>query len=73
MSQRLMERGCLLRPLISVLAGLVLAAILLQLSGYDAWEAYTKLWTGATGLKTGPAVGTNDLALGFLHVNRYPK
>src|SRR5579871_3793349 len=71
MSQRLIESRGLLRPLLSVLVGLALAALLMQLSGYHAGTAYGAMWTGGTGLEAGPARNSNDLALGFLHINKY--
>ncbi|HLV80634.1 MAG TPA: ABC transporter permease [Chthonomonadaceae bacterium] len=53
--KRRIALGGLLRPLLSVLAGLLLAAILVQASGYNAPAAFAALWTGATGLRGGAA------------------
>lgn len=47
--------GSVLRPVLSVLAGLLLAGLLIQVSGYDVSAAYSALWTGATGLRAGVA------------------
>ena len=73
MNNRIAQSGGWARPLISVLAGLLLAAVLMQVSGYNVRAAYGALWSGATGLESGRAHGTNQLALGSLnlHVNLY--
>ena len=73
MNSRLVQSGGWARPLVSIGVGLLLAAILMQLSGYDVRAAYSALWSGATGLESGHARGTNQVALGSLnlHVNLY--
>ena len=73
MNNRIAQSGGWARPLLSILVGLLLAAILMQVSGYDVRAAYGALWSGATGLESGHAHGTNQLALGSLnlHVNLY--
>jgi ABC-type uncharacterized transport system permease subunit len=68
MKQRLLERSGMLRPVLSVAVGLILAAALMALSGYSPGEAFSALWTGATGLAAGPARGTHDLAFGSGHI-----
>lgn len=61
------------RGLVSIVIGLALAALLVQLAGYNVAEAYTALWTGATGLESGPARYSNQLGFGPLpvHVNTF--
>src|ERR1051326_2315452 len=71
MSERLRMSGKLLRPILSILAGLVIAAIVIQASHYSAMEAFRTLWTGATGLQGGAASGPNQIALGSGHLNLY--
>ena len=73
MSSRIAQSGGWARPLLSILAGLLLAAVLMQLSGYDVRAAYSALWSGATGLEMGHAHQSNQLALGGLnlHINLY--
>ena len=73
MNSHIPNSGGWARPLVSILAGLILAAILMQLSGYDVRAAYGALWSGATGLESGHARGTSQIALGPLnaHVNLY--
>lgn len=46
-----------------------MAALLMQLSGYDVRAAYLALWSGATGLASGPAHGSSQIPLGPLHLN----
>ena len=53
-----------LRPLLSVLIGLALAGLIMQVSGYNVRDAYAALWTGATGLEAGPALRPGQVALG---------
>lgn len=60
-----------MRPLLSVLIGLTLAGVIMQLSGYNVREAYAALWTGATGLEGGPAQRIGQVALGPLHLNKF--
>ncbi len=73
MNSRIAQSGGWARPLLSILAGLMLAAFLMQLSGYDVRAAYGALWSGATGLESGHARGTSQIAIGSLnaHVNLY--
>jgi len=59
------------QALISIAAGLVVACVLIQLSGYSAPFALSALWSGATGLQAGPATGPTDVALGSGHVNLF--
>lgn len=68
MKQRLLERSGMLRPVLSVAVGLILAALLMALSGFSPGEAFSALWTGATGLAAGPPAGTHDLAFGSGHI-----
>ena len=58
-------------PLLSVVIGLALAALIVQVSGYGVRDAYTALWTGATGLEGGPAQRANQIPLGPLHLNTF--
>jgi len=66
--------GSLGKSLLSILAGLLVAGIIMQVSGYNPWQAFSALWQGATGLHTGTAA-PNDLSLGAgkfaIHLNRY--
>ena len=71
MTERLAGRGQLLRPLLSIVAGLLLAAIVMQVSGYNALRAYASLWSGATGLQGGSATGPNTIPLGSGHINLF--
>ncbi len=71
MKERLLARSGMLRPLLSVAVGLILAAILIALSGYSASQAFSALWTGATGLAAGPPVGRLDRAFGSGHIALY--
>ena len=63
------------KSLLSVLAGLLIAGIIMQVSGYNPWQAFGALWHGATGLQAGAGQTPNDLTLGAgklaLHLNRY--
>ena len=68
MKQRLLARSGMLRPLLSVLVGLILAAALMAASGFAPGEAFSALWTGATGLAAGPPTGIHDLAFGSGHI-----
>ncbi len=65
MRERFQENGSFLRPLLSILIGLVLAGIIMWASGYDVHAAYSALWSGATGLSSGPPRSANDLRLGL--------
>jgi ABC-type uncharacterized transport system permease subunit len=69
MKDATMERGGLFRPLLSVVAGLVLAGLLMWVSGNSPLEAYGAIWTGATGIQAGPAVSPSDISLGGWQVN----
>jgi ABC-type uncharacterized transport system permease subunit len=68
MKERLLACSGMLRPMLSVLVGLILAAALMKASGYSPGEAFSALWTGATGLAAGPPHGTHDLAFGSGHI-----
>ena len=68
MKQRLLERSGILRPVMSVAVGLILAAAMMALSGFSPGEAFSALWTGATGLAAGPPMGTHDIAFGSGHI-----
>ena len=68
MKQRLLACRAILRPVLSVLVGLILAAALMKFSGYSPVEAFGALWTGATGLTAGPPAGSHDLAFGSGHI-----
>ncbi len=72
MNSRLMGSGWV-RPLVSILVGLALAGIIMWLSGYSVRDAYSALWTGATGLEAGRAQSANQLGLGPLpyHINKF--
>ncbi len=56
--------------MLSVLVGLALAGVIMQVSGYTVRDAYAALWTGATGLEAGPA-HTGQVALGSVYLNLY--
>jgi len=59
------------RPLLSIVVGLSLAAVIVQVSGSAVRDAYMALWTGATGLGGGPAARAGQWALGPIHVNGF--
>lgn len=65
MRERILEKEGLFRPLLSILVGLFLAALVMWVSGYDPRAAYSALWSGATGLQPGPARSPNDLPIGI--------
>ena len=71
MSEASTHSGGLKRSLLSVTFGLVAAGILIQLSGYNALAAYGALWTGATGLQAGPAMGPADITIGTGHLDLF--
>src|SRR5262245_12477876 len=75
MTERVTEGGGFGRALFSIVVGMLVAATVMRLSGYDPLAALSALWTGATGLQTGPANGTNEIAIGagrFVgHLNLY--
>ena len=73
MNNRLAQSGGWARPLLSIIVGLLVAAVLMQVSGYDVRAAYSALWSGATGLESGHAQAANQLTLGPLnaHINLY--
>ncbi len=64
-------RSPVARPLISIGAGLLVAAILMALSGYAPGPALSALGSGATGLAAGPTAGSSDLPLGAWHVSLF--
>ncbi len=59
------------RPVLSALAGLLLAAIVMKLSGYNAVAACSALWSGSTGLQAGPAAAPRDIPLGAMHISGF--
>ena len=61
----------LIRSGISISLGLILAALLIQISGYNAIEAFSALWIGATGLQSGGASSPTEVALGAGHLNLF--
>lgn len=67
----LSKYAALLRPLLGVVAGLLLAGLVVRASGYPALSAFAALWSGATGLEAGPALGPTQVALGSGHVNLF--
>ena len=70
--QQLSTSRGLLRPLTSILAGILVVGVLMQLSGYPVWEAYGALGSGATGLQWGKVVSSHDIPLGpSLHLNLF--
>lgn len=71
MRERLLARSGILRPIASILAGLILAAILMAISGYSPGAAFSALWTGATGLAGGPSLSPSDIAFGSGHISLY--
>src|SRR2546430_17553371 len=75
MTGRITENAGFGRALLSIIAGLLIAGILMQVSGYDPRAAYSALATGATGLQSGKAVGPNNLSFGVgpwvAHLNKY--
>ena len=60
-----------LRSAICAGVGLIVAGLLVQLSGYSASAAANALFHGATGLMPGPAAGANEVSLGAWHLNLY--
>ncbi len=68
MRQRLLDLRGMLRPFLSIAAGLIVAAALMAASGYRPGEAFSALWTGATGLAAGPPSGAQEIALGSGHI-----
>ncbi len=69
MISRLTSFGNWARPLLSVLVGLALAGVIMQASGYGVRDAYTALWTGATGVEAGPALRAGEIAIGPWHLS----
>ncbi|HZO88254.1 MAG TPA: ABC transporter permease [Chthonomonadaceae bacterium] len=65
MRARMLESGGFWRALFSVLAGLLLAALLMKASGYDVGAALSALWSGATGIAPGPSRGPNQIPIGI--------
>ncbi|MCS6776057.1 MAG: ABC transporter permease [Chloroherpetonaceae bacterium] len=54
----------LARALLSVGIALVVAAVIMHLSGYDALSGLAALWAGATGLRAGPPQADGQIAFG---------
>ncbi len=71
MNEPLTARGGIQRSLLSIAAGLVIACVLIQASGFSAIAALSALWTGATGLQSGPALGPTDITIGSGHLNSF--
>lgn len=75
MTGKLTSGSSLGKSLLSILAGLLIAAIIMKISGYNPLEAFAALWHGATGLAAGAAQGANDIPIGTgkfaLHLNKY--
>lgn len=65
MSRRILESGGFFRAVLSVTAGLLVAAAIMWASGYDVVAAYRALWSGATGLMSGPKRGPTDIEYGL--------
>ena len=59
------------RPLFGIGVGLLLAGIIMMASGFHPLAAYSALWSGATGLEAGAAVGPNAIKLGSGHINLF--
>ncbi len=55
------------KAILSIVVGLLLAALVMQVCGYSPGAAFTALFSGATGLASGPAVSPGDVALGAFH------
>ena len=71
MNGALTERGGIKRSLISIAVGLFIAGLLIQLSGFSAVQAFSALWSGATGLQAGRAMGPSDITIGSGHLNLF--
>ncbi len=75
MTGKVTAGSSLSKSLLSILAGLAIAGIIMQVSGYNPWQAFAALWHGATGLQAGAGLSSNDLSLGAgkiaFHLNRY--
>lgn len=71
MRERLLARSGILRPILSIVVGLLLAGILMALSHYSPQQAFSALWTGATGLAAGAPRGLLDRAFGSGHIDLY--
>ena len=56
------------KAFLSIVGGLLLAALALLAAGYHPVEAFLALFSGATGIMPGKAVGANDVALGAFHL-----
>lgn len=70
MNSRAAQSG-FVRSLLSIALGLVVAAIVMRLCGYNPGEAYAALLQGASGLKPGAPVALTDLSLGGWHLSLY--
>jgi simple sugar transport system permease protein len=75
MTPRITDTGGVGRSLLSIITGLFLVGIVMQISGYDSRAAFGALWGGATGVLSGPASKPDDLAFGagpwIGHLDRY--
>ncbi|HLI47557.1 MAG TPA: ABC transporter permease [Chthonomonas sp.] len=65
------SRPGFLHSLTSIAAALLVAALLLGLSGYNVAMAFGTLWSGATGLIAGPAQGSQQVPLGPMHLDLF--
>lgn len=71
MAEPRQPRTSLLRPVLGIGAGLAIAAVIMRASGFHPIEAYCALWSGATGLAGGPALGSNSISFGNGHLNLF--
>ncbi len=71
MKEWLSSRPALWRPLIGITLGLLIASVLMAVSGFHPGEAYSAMWTGATGLAGGPPDGDTSIRLGSGHINLF--
>jgi len=71
LNEALAAKGGFRRAVFSIVLGLLIAGVLIQLSGFNALAAFAALWSGATGLQGGPALGPSDMALGSGHLNKF--
>ncbi len=65
------RRWNVLRPLAGILSGLIVAACVMRLTGFQPLAAYAALWSGASGLEYGAASGEGQIALGSGHLNTF--
>lgn len=65
------HRAGLVRALLGASSGIGAAALLIALTGANALEALSAMWTGATGLQAGPATSPTQLTIGSGHLDLY--